>query len=52
MQGRNYVTPDDVKALARPVLAHRMILETKTRYSGETAETIMDQHLSSIPVPA
>lgn len=52
MQGRNYVTPDDVKALAKPVLAHRMILETKTRYSGETAESIMDDHLNTIPVPA
>ena len=52
MQGRDYVTPDDVKALAKPVLAHRMILETKTRYSGETAESIMDDHLSTIPVPA
>ena len=52
MQGRNYVTPDDVKALAKPVLAHRMILETKTRYSGETAESIMEDHLNSVPVPA
>jgi MoxR-like ATPase len=51
MQGRDYVTPDDVKALAKPVLAHRMILETKTRYSGETAESIMEEHLNSIPVP-
>jgi MoxR-like ATPase len=52
MSGRNYVTPDDVKALAKPVLAHRMILETKTRYSGETADSIMEEHLNSIPVPA
>jgi MoxR-like ATPase len=52
MQGRDYVTPDDVKALAKPVLAHRMILETKTRYSGETADSIMEEHLNSIPVPA
>lgn len=52
MQGRTFVTPDDVKALAKPVLAHRMILETKTRYSGETAESIMEDHLNAIPVPA
>lgn len=51
MQGRDYVLPDDIKALAKPVLAHRMILETKTRYSGETAESIMEEHLNSIPVP-
>lgn len=52
MQNRDFVTPDDVKAMAKPVLAHRMILETKTRYSGETAESIMDEHLGSLPVPA
>lgn len=52
MQGRDFVTPDDVKAMAKPVLAHRMILETKTRYSGETPESIMDEHLNALPVPA
>ncbi len=52
MKGRDYATPDDVKTLAKPVLAHRLILETKARYSGETAESILDEHLNSIPVPA
>lgn len=52
MQGRDFVTPDDVKTMAKPVLAHRMILETKTRYSGETSESIMDEHLNALPVPA
>lgn len=52
MNGRDYVTPDDVKILAKPVLAHRLILETKARYSGDTAESILDEHLNSIPVPA
>lgn len=52
MQGRDFVLPDDVQALAKPVLAHRMILETKTRYSGETAESIMEEHLQSVPVPS
>lgn len=51
MQDRDFVTPDDVKAMARPVLAHRMILETKTRYSGETAESILEGHLDSLAVP-
>lgn len=52
MQGRDYVTPDDVKVMTKPVLAHRMILETKTRYSGETPDSIIDEHLNSLPVPA
>ncbi len=52
MHARDFVLPDDVKALAKPVLAHRMILETKTRYSGETADSILDELLGSISVPA
>lgn len=50
-EGRDFVTPDDVKFLAKPVLAHRLILETKTRYSGDTAESIIDELLDSIQVP-
>lgn len=49
---REYVIPDDIKALAKPVLAHRIILETKTRYSGQTASSIIDEYLSSTAVPA
>lgn len=49
---RAYVIPDDIKAMATPVLAHRIILETKTRYSGETALSIVGEHLQTIPVPA
>lgn len=52
MLDRDFVMPDDVKALAKPVLAHRMILETKTRYSGETADSILDELLGTISVPA
>ncbi len=49
---RDFVTCDDVKTLAGPVLAHRIILETKTKYSGDTAESILDELLDSIAVPA
>jgi len=49
---RDFVTPDDVKALVTPVLAHRVILETKTRYSGDTAESILEELLSALGVPA
>lgn len=51
MMERDYVTPDDVKMLAHPVLAHRVILETKTRYSGDTAESILSEHLDGLAVP-
>jgi MoxR-like ATPase len=51
-EDRDYVTPDDVKFLANPVLAHRVILETKTRYSGDTAQSILKELTESIAVPA
>lgn len=51
-EGRDFVTPDDVKFLVNPVLAHRIILETKTRYSGDTAESILAELLDSVAVPA
>lgn len=51
-EGREYVVPDDVKFLTGPVLAHRLILETKTRYSGDTAHSILEELLDSLAVPA
>lgn len=44
-QGRNYVTPDDVKALAEVVLAHRLILEPEAEFEGVTAGAIIAQIL-------
>ena len=51
MDGRDYVSPDDVKALARPVLAHRLILSSTARLRGTTGEQLIDEILSSRPVP-
>ena len=51
-ENRDFVTPDDVKFLANPVLAHRIILETKTRYSGDTAESILNEMMNRLAVPA
>ena len=51
IDGRDYVSPDDLKALARPVLAHRLILSSAARLRGTTAEEIVDEVLSSRPVP-
>lgn len=51
-QGRDFVTCDDVKKLVAPVLAHRLLLETKTRYSGDTADSILSELLSQLAVPA
>lgn len=51
IDGRNYVLPDDVKALAVPVLAHRMIVESAARLRGVTAASVIADILGSIEVP-
>lgn len=50
MDGRDYVTPEDVKRMAEPVLAHRMILRTAYGQRGRVAEAVQ-QALASVPVP-
>ena len=48
MEGRDYVTPDDVKALAHPVLEHRLLVESSARFSGVTAASVLDQVLARV----
>ncbi len=50
--GRAFVIPDDVKALARPVLAHRVMLTPESQLSGMSAAAIIDDVLASVPVPS
>lgn len=52
MAGRDHVLPDDIQRLARPVLAHRLILTTEARLSGVTPETLVDEIVQRTPVPA
>ena len=51
IEGRDYVRPDDVKALAQPVLAHRLLLSSNTRLRGRTADDVLDEILREVPVP-
>jgi MoxR-like ATPase len=51
IQGRDFVTPDDVKYLARPVLAHRLIASLEARLRGRDAGAIVDHILDTLPVP-
>ncbi|WP_066519426.1 AAA family ATPase [Curtobacterium ammoniigenes] len=51
MTGRHYVTPDDVKALAEPVLAHRIVLEAEAEFDGVTASSVISQVLVDTPPP-
>jgi MoxR-like ATPase len=50
-EGRDYVAPDDVKAIAAPVLAHRLILAPEARSSGFGAEELVADALAHTPVP-
>jgi len=45
------VSPDDVKELAAPVLAHRLILSAEARARGAGAEQVLRDLLEEIPVP-
>ena len=51
VDGRDFVTPDDVKTLAVPVLAHRIILASNSRLRGQTTEQAIAELLASVPVP-
>ena len=47
MDGRDFVTPDDVRALAHPVLEHRVMLDSGARFAGYTAAKAIDDVLAS-----
>ncbi|HUP86098.1 MAG TPA: MoxR family ATPase [Acidimicrobiales bacterium] len=49
--GREFVLPDDLKALAGPVLEHRLVLTPEASMSGATQADILDDVLGSVPVP-
>jgi MoxR-like ATPase len=51
LAGRDYVTPDDVKTLARPALRHRIQLRPEAELAGATADGVLEGVLSSVPVP-
>ena len=51
LAGRDYATPDDVKALARPALRHRLDVRPEAELEGVTADGVLDRVLASVPVP-
>ena len=50
-EGRDYVIPDDVKHLARHVLSHRLVRETKAKYSGVSKEGVMEEIVAQVAIP-
>jgi MoxR-like ATPase len=51
LSGRDYVTPDDVKALAGPALRHRIQLRPEAELDGARPDGVLDGVLASVPVP-
>jgi MoxR-like ATPase len=51
MVGREYVTPDDVKRIASPVLAHRVVLTPDARVDEVRKASIVESVLDAVPVP-
>lgn len=50
-EGRSQVLPDDIKALAEPVLCHRLILDPEAMFNGVTVEDVIGDLLTSVPAP-
>lgn len=51
VRGRDFVTPDDVKAIAVPVMAHRVLLSPSARMRGITQAAVVEEILTAVPVP-
>ena len=51
LDGRDFVTPDDVKALAAPVLRHRFVLKPEAEIEGLDADAVVGRILSRVEVP-
>jgi MoxR-like ATPase len=51
LDGRSFVLPDDVKELAGPVLAHRLVVDLDRGLRGVSGETVLTELLETVPVP-
>jgi MoxR-like ATPase len=51
LSGRGYVTPDEVKAVAKPTLRHRMVVRPELELEGVTADGLLDSLLATVPAP-
>jgi len=50
--GREYIVPDDIKALAGPVLSHRIVMTPEAELGGSTPDQVLGDVLASVPVPS
>jgi MoxR-like ATPase len=51
LQGRHYVTPDDIKRVILPVLRHRILLKPEAEIEGLDADAVIHRVLSQVEVP-
>ena len=51
MRGRDHVTPEDIQALAEPVLAHRIILDVEGQAKSLTQADVIARAVDSVPAP-
>ena len=49
--GLEFVTPDHVQELVIPVIAHRLMLDSRAKFSGITAISLIDDIIKLVPVP-
>jgi len=49
--GRDYVTPDDVKGLLRPTFRHRLLLRPEAEVGGQTADSLLDSIIARVTPP-
>jgi MoxR-like ATPase len=51
LAGRDFVTPDEVKAVVKPTLRHRIVIRPEVELEGATADGVLDGILAAVPVP-
>jgi len=51
-EGREFVIPEDVREMAVPVIAHRVVIEPQARFAGVTTAGLVEEILAKVPMPA
>ena len=51
LEGRDFVIPDDVKFLFRPIMRHRLLLSPSAEVEGRTVDQVLDTILEQVPAP-
>jgi MoxR-like ATPase len=51
LEGRDYVLPEDVQAVIRPTLRHRVVLEPSAEIEGMTTDVVVEEVVRSVSVP-